>query len=244
VNTSLEALHGIRLSDWISRTGISRSAAYELLRICQIEPEPRKLPDIRKPVSHLLPEHLEVLEPLARQLKDGATLPQIREQVAKQSGIVPFNPEPSGIVPTRPEQSGQLQVIQALADAMNRSTAPSDPLRHARALAEAADLAVALSSAELGEVVGLEAKTVNKWPDGHSPRPGFTVRRQQAREGGPIWWFIERAGQSGTIPHTARTGGGSKGRQVGFGAVIEASYRVIDTTGSRIFAMNQLSGRS
>lgn len=238
MDASLDALHGVRLSDWIEQAGISRSSAYELLRLLGIDPEARKLPGTRKPVSHLLPEHLERLEPLARQLRDGATLPQLRQQQAGQSGIVPASPAPSGIVPVSPEPSGQLQVLQALADAMSRNAPPADPLRYARALAEAADLAVALSTAELAEALGLAASTVANWPDGHSPRPGFTLRREKTGRG--VWWFVERAGQSGTVPAVARGAAASSTRTVGFGAVIDASYRVIDTTGSQIFEANRI----
>ena len=84
-------LDGLRLSDWIQQAGISRSAVYELLKVTGIEPEPRKVPGSRKPVSHLTAEQIEVLEPLARQLSDGATMPQIKKQLG-QSGTVPNGP--------------------------------------------------------------------------------------------------------------------------------------------------------
>ena len=81
-------LDGLRLSDWIEQVGISRSAGYELLKVTQIEPEPRKVPGSRKPVSHLTPEQLVILQPLAQQLADGATMPQIKQQL-EQSGTGP-----------------------------------------------------------------------------------------------------------------------------------------------------------
>ncbi|MEO1004124.1 MAG: hypothetical protein AAFX65_13570 [Cyanobacteria bacterium J06638_7] len=196
MESDLSALHGIRLSDWIDSAGISRSTAYELLKILGIEPEPRKVPSSRKPVSHLLPDHLERLTPLAAQLQDGETLAQIREQLAGQSGIVPASPRPCGMVSVSPEQSG---AMLAIAEALRP---PADPLRHARALADAASLGVHLGSQELAEALGLATSTVASWPDGHQPRPGFTLRRQKAGKG--VWWLVER---SGTVP--ASIGGAS-----------------------------------
>ena len=144
---SQTVLDGLRLSDWIEQAGISRSAGYELLKLTQIEPEPRKVPGSRKPVSHLTPEQLTVLEPLARQLADGATMTQIRQQLG-QSGTVSNNPGPSGIVPANsPKQSGIVpadlaQLFTAMSEARKE---PADPLALARRLADAASLGVALT---------------------------------------------------------------------------------------------------
>jgi hypothetical protein len=71
---------------------------------------------------------------------------------------------------------------------------PPDPLARAEALARAADLGVPLTSGELGDVLGFATSTVGNWEDGHVPRPGFILRRQQEREKGPVWWIVERAG--------------------------------------------------
>lgn len=68
-----------RLSDWIETTGISRSSAYELLKLLQIEPEARRVPTSRKPVSHLTADQISELNPWAEQLAGGATLPEIKE---------------------------------------------------------------------------------------------------------------------------------------------------------------------
>lgn len=70
-----------RLSDWIEATGLSRSTAYELLKLLQIEPEARRVPTSRKPVSHLTADQISELNPWAKQLSGGATLPQIKESI-------------------------------------------------------------------------------------------------------------------------------------------------------------------
>ena len=58
-------LDAIRLSDWIEASGLSRSTAYELLKLLQIEPEARRVPSSRKPVSHLSAEQIQQLQPWA-----------------------------------------------------------------------------------------------------------------------------------------------------------------------------------
>jgi hypothetical protein len=82
---AIAQLDAMRLSDWIDATGLSRSTAYELLRLLQIEPEARRVPSSRKPVSHLTADQLEQLQPWAQQLASGATLPQIRDRLGRNA---------------------------------------------------------------------------------------------------------------------------------------------------------------
>lgn len=186
-------LDGLRLSDWIEQIGISRTAAYELLKVTQIEPEPRKVPGSRKPVSHLNQEQLVILQPLAQQLADGATMTQIKQQLG-QSGTVSNNSGQSGIVPANsPEQSGIVlpadfgQMVAAMSEARKQ---PSDPLALAKRLAEAAALGVPLTNGEMAQVLGRSSITPKH--DGTSPRPGFTLHRQE--HNGTPFWTVERAG--------------------------------------------------
>ncbi|QEY32665.1 hypothetical protein EVJ50_10965 [Synechococcus sp. RSCCF101] len=67
-----------------------------------------------------------------------------------------------------------------------------DPLRTARLLAEAADLAVPLSGAELAGVLGLSASTISRWGNGHCLRPGMTLQREG--RAGRVWWTLRRDG--------------------------------------------------
>jgi len=67
---------------------------------------------------------------------------------------------------------------------------PVDPLAVPDALARAADAGHWLSNAELGAVVGFEAKTVGKWHDGHQPRPGYRLERRQESPRAPVWWRV------------------------------------------------------
>ena len=110
-----------------------------------------------------------------------------------------------------PQDGSQLALLAA-AVAAAMPTAPVDPLRRAKALAEAAELGVALSSLELAELVGMSPATVSSWPDGHSPRPGFTLRREKA--GAAVWWMVDR--QGAPISSVRAIGG----RTVGFGSYL------------------------
>ena len=171
-------LEGQRLSDWIEQVGISRSTAYELLRLTGTEPQPRRVAGSRKPVSHLLPAHLAVLNPLAQQLAEGITLPQIRRQLA-DAPAAPADRKRAAAVPSAAPPAGAEQ-----------PPPPSDPLRCVRLLTEAAALAVALSSDELADITGFAPATVRSWRDGHPLRPGFRLRKQKQRNA--VWWKVER----------------------------------------------------
>lgn len=209
---AIATVDAVRLSDWIDSSGLSRSTAYELLKLLGIEPEARKVPTSRKPVSHLTTEQMELIEPWAAELRRGATLPQLRDRLGQIQTIPDDDPGQSEIVPAA--DPGLSQIIPALAAALQQ---PSDPLRRARALAEAADLGVPLSNGELAEVVGIAPRTINKWVDGHSPRPGFILRRQKI--GGAVWWTVERPGLSDTVPKI--NGITTAPRSVGFAQVLD-----------------------
>jgi hypothetical protein len=137
----------------------------------------------------------------------------------------PDQPE-GGLVARRAPQVEQVaglvagDPVAALAAALERLNPPAvDPLRCARALAEAAQLGVALSASELAGVLGLSPGTVSSWPDGHSPRPGFVLRRQKA--GAAVWWTVDRPGQTQIVPADLRSGATGQGRSVGFAQVLD-----------------------
>lgn len=222
---SFGALDAVRLSDWIDATELSRSTAYELLRLLQIEPEARRVPTSRKPVSHLTGDQMDKLAPWVAEIKRGATLPQIRDRLGRNDTIQDQRPgQNDTIQDTSAKQSGIVRVDQLAAALVaiggQQQQQPADPLRCARALAEAAELGVALSSAELAGVVGMSPATVSSWPDGHSPRPGFTLRRQKA--GAAVWWLVERPGRNDIIPADLRpAAAGAPLRSVGFAQVLD-----------------------
>ena len=211
---AIAELDAIRLSDWIDASGISRSTAYELLKLLQIEPEARRVPTSRKPVSHLSAEQIQQLQPWANELASGATLPQIRERLGRNENVPDTSPKRSEIVP-----ADQLVAALAAIAGQQQQAQPVDPLRCARALAEAADLGVPLSSQELAGVVGMSPATVSSWPDGHQPRPGFVLRREKA--GNAVWWMVERPGRNQTVPADLRAINSGANRTVGFAQVLD-----------------------
>lgn len=71
----------VRVSDWIEASGLSRSTAYELLKLLQIEPEARRVPTSRKPVSHLSAEQIQQLQPWAQSIANGATVAKVKSQI-------------------------------------------------------------------------------------------------------------------------------------------------------------------
>ena len=74
----------IRLTDWAESVGVSRSTAYELIKLLGIEPIARRVSGSRRPASHLTGEHVQRLKPWASKIASGITLPQIRDSIANQ----------------------------------------------------------------------------------------------------------------------------------------------------------------
>ena len=124
---------------------------------------------------------------VARQVKDGG---QVVRQVA-----------------------GLEQLAALIAQRSMETPTPTDPLKVARALVEAADLGVALNTRELAEALGFSPETIGSWKDGHSPRPGFTLHRQKV--GNTVWWTVIREGSLAPMKVLPSA---EKRPQVGFGA--------------------------
>lgn len=72
----------VRFSEWVETSGISRSTAYELLKLLQIEPEARRVPSSRKPVSHLTTEQIRQLQPWAQKIANGLTVAKVKQMLA------------------------------------------------------------------------------------------------------------------------------------------------------------------
>ena len=156
----------------------------------------------------LTPEQLEQAQALHDHILSGK--PQDTFPVA-QSGQVTRQVN-AGSQVTR-QVAGLEQLAALIAQQSAAQQAPSDPLKVARALVEAADLGVALNTRELAEALGFSPETVGSWKDGHSPRPGFTLHRQKA--GNTVWWTVMREGNVAPVKVLPA---GDNRPQVGFGA--------------------------
>lgn len=148
----------------------------------------------------LTPEQLEQAQALHDHILSGK--PQDTFPVA-QSGQVTRQVN-GGSQVTR-QVAGLEQLAALIAQQSAAQQAPSDPLKVARALVEAADLGVALNTRELADALGFSPETVGSWKDGHSPRPGFTLHRQKV--GNAVWWTVTRMGQSSHISGSSTANG-------------------------------------
>ena len=137
----------------------------------------------------------------------------------KANGSLASFPGAVSVTPQASSDSSQLAVLAAAVVAA-MPAAPVDPLRRAKALAEAAELKVALSSPELAEVLGMSPATVSSWLDGHSPRPGFSLHRQKI--GNAVWWTVERQNDTASNVHSFASSRPNSlgGRSVGFSSYL------------------------
>ena len=201
---AISVLDGLRLSDWIEQSGISRSRAYELLKVLNIELESRRVPGSRKPVSFLSNEDLELLNPLAQQMASGLTLTEIKKKIT-----VPNNPAPSEMVVQNNPGSSELSIPQleilttalqawvASQPALLQAAPEPDPLVLARRLKEASQLGVPLCNQEMAKVLG--RSEMKPHMHGTEPRPGFRLERQVHNDK-PFWTVLDLSGSSQVIP--------------------------------------------
>ena len=167
-----------RFSEWHEEAGISRSMAYELLKMVKVTPVQRRIPGSKKPASFLTQEHLAQLAQPLELLNQGWTIPMLKEAKEKNDAaqaISDIVPTPSTDIVARPSQTPEPK---------------REPLAIPRALAEAADLDVPLSNAEMAAVLGLSGTELDKSWDGDSPRPGFVLNRLEHRR--RIFWTVKR----------------------------------------------------
>lgn len=189
------------MADLAGRWGITANTVSRRLSFLGIKP-------IRQGNYRFLDaEQLALAEQLQQHILSGKPMEDF-PRPNSEGRLVARQVEPAGLVAP---QVTAADLATALAAAL---TPPADPLRRARALAEAAELGVALSSPELAEVLGMSPATVSRWVDGHSPRPGFTLHRQKL--GVDVWWTVERHGHAAPVRAIAS----ASGRSVGFASCL------------------------
>jgi len=204
------------MADLASRWGITANTVSRRLAFLGIKP-------IRQGnYRFITADQLALGDELQQHILSGKPMESFPRPDQAEGGLVARRVPAAGLVTPQvvPEHVGAL--VAAISAAMPQPTA--EPLRVARALAEAAHLGVALSSAELAEVLGMSASTVSSWADGHQPRPGFTLQRQKV--GAAVWWIVNRTDgrQPATSPATSRA--------VGFlsDAPIAASFQTVSVS--------------
>ena len=142
-------------------------------------------------------------------------------------------------VPSRQQQSSAITAsnetaLTALAEAITASTKTAlpapDPLALARRLADAASLGVPLTNSEMAQVLG--KASIGPKHDGTSPRPGFTIHRQD--HNGTPFWTVERA--SGGVSASPVPSRQQLGKSVGFDvAAALVDVAATDCSGSDLF---------
>jgi hypothetical protein len=190
------------MAELATRWGITANTVSRRLAFLGIKPE--RQGNLR----YITAEQLAQGDALQDHIVSGKPMELFPRADQPDGGLVTRRVSGNGLV------AGQVDQMAVLAAAVAAAmpSAPVDPLRRAKALAEAAELGVALSSLELAELVGMSPATVSSWPDGHSPRPGFTLRREKA--GAAVWWMVDR--QGAPISSVRAIGG----RTVGFGSYL------------------------
>ena len=168
-----------RFTEWYESNGVSRSTAFQLLKLLDIEPIKRKVPDSTKPASFLTAAHILDLSKTVQLLNNGRSMAELQKAKA-ESAIVPA---PSAEVVPAPSETVQIKL---------------EPLAAPRALAEAADLGVPLSNAEMAALLGYTSGEVDEMWDGDCPRPGFVLKRSIHRR--KVFWTVERTGSNGLAP--------------------------------------------
>ena len=195
------------MAELASRWGITANTVSRRLAFLGIKPE--RQGNLR----YITAEQLALGDDLQSHIVSGKPMELFPRADQPEGGLVTRRVSGSGLV------TGQVEQMAAMAAAMAAAmpVAPVDPLRRAKALAEAAELGVALSSMELAEVLGMSPATVSSWADGHQPRPGFKLLRCKQKPGGAVWWVVQRDGATASIRAIA---GAASGRSVGFGACL------------------------
>ena len=174
-----------RFTEWYERNGVSRSTAFQLLKLLKIEPIKKRVPDSKKPASFLTRAHVTALTMTVQALNNGLSMADLRKQFESE------REEKSAIVP-----APSAAVVPAQSETV---PVKLEPLAVARGLAEAADLGVPLSNPEMAALLGRSGKELDERWHNDSPRPGFVLKRLPLHHG-KVFWTVERTGLNGLAP--------------------------------------------
>ena len=195
------------MAELASKWGVTANTVSRRLAFLGIKPE--RQGNLR----YITADQLALGDELQRHIISGKPMELFPRTDQPEGGLVARRVASGGLVAPQVEQ-------MAAAMAALMPAAPVDPLRRAKALAEAAALKVALSSPELAEVLGMSPATISSWLDGHSPRPGFMLRREKV--GNAVWWTVERQSDTASNVHAFASSRPNSlgGRSVGFSSCL------------------------
>ena len=167
-------IDGQRFSQWIETAGISRSTAFELVKLLGLDLEQRKVPGSNRPVAFATAEQVQLLDAIAGRLRDGGvTLAELRRD-PRLPGVAAIVPAAAATVPDDPGLS---------------ETLPDLPLLdRLQALEIAMATGAPLTTAEVRQLLGVFPGAAR-----------VTRGRVTAARIGRNQWILEGPGQSETV---------------------------------------------
>ena len=237
-----------RFSEWHEEMGVSRSMAYQLLKLLEIEPEMRRVPGSKKPASFLTLDQQQELLETVQLLNQGYSIPMLQDMY--EGGKTPANTDPD----TVPEQSGGLVKAQSTELAAEQSgDAAEDDSADGPELDPDADLnrlkAIIngdwYTREELAIKIARSATTIHNWKDNYEVRPEIFSRRRTVNQV-PYFKIVSetvRPKQTLSAEPSVVPVPEPQRRTAGFD-VTAAIYDVaaVDCTGSDLFHNNRIVG--
>ena len=247
----------MRFSLWYENAGISRSMAYDLQKTLQIVPEMRRVQGSKRPAAFLTQEHQHLMNSCVQLIKNGHSLPEIRDRVAnhlansqktepksseltksKPSEIVPTQQAEEALVGGTPQADGQmLALATAIATAIRSDEATgTDPLTRARRLREMDREGLLLTGPELSKVLGME---IDAGLHGQE-RFGYTFTREPSSGKNKWMWSCYRNAGHGASALSADSKSfiPMGGEPMAARQMFDVTF--IDCTGSSLMAQNRI----
>lgn len=179
-----------RFSEWHEDAGISRSMAYQLLKLLDIQPEQRRVMGSKKPASFLSAEQQTLLNQAVQALNNGMTLPMIADCLTNNQTAAEIVPAPSETAAEIvPAPSAELTTQQSQDDPAD------DPFAELNRLKKIADTDW-FNGNELAVLLARSASTISNWPENYEIRPEFRVRKRKLNN---IWFYKVETEKAETV---------------------------------------------
>lgn len=182
---------GQRFSEWLKSVEIKRTAARELLQGLGIKPTKIRVPGISAAVVWLTPEQITVMNAAAARVAAGESVASVcAGGPAEDAAIAPV----SGRERSRPDADSMMRLLGGLLQA-HGGAVPSSPLSRARAMREAAQGGLRLTTAELAELTGRHIAGIERMRSG-SRLQGYRLWRLPGTAADPetVWMLSEASG--------------------------------------------------
>ena len=232
-----------RFSEWHEEMGVSRSMAYQLLKLLEIEPEQRRVPGSKKPASFLTLEQQQELLETVQLLNQGYSIPMLQEMRDKQE-----TPANAG-AETVPEQSGELvkapsgEIVSEQSDEPEADDSELDPDADLNRL-KAVINGDWYTREEMAIKIARNANKIGGWKDNYEVRPEIFARKRTVNQV-PYFKIVSETVQPkqtlsaepsvALVPEPKR-------RAPGFDVAAIYDVTAVDCTGSDLFNSNRIVG--